>query len=77
MLSAEQVRHFAEKGWVVREGVFSAAECAAMRAAGERQLRRLRDAEVGLYPIVTSQTNVHLNHFAPDLLSFPAAVFLN
>ena len=55
MLSAEQVRHFAEKGWVVREGVFSAAECAAMRAAGERQLRRLRDAEVGLYPIVTSQ----------------------
>ena len=46
MLSAAQLRHFSEKGWVIRESVFTAAECAAMRAAGERQLRRLRDAEV-------------------------------
>ena len=45
MLSAAQLRHFSEKGWVIREAVFTAAECTAMRTAGERQLRRLRDAE--------------------------------
>ena len=41
-LSAAELRHFAEKGWVLREGVFSAAQCAALREATDAELRHAR-----------------------------------
>jgi ectoine hydroxylase-related dioxygenase (phytanoyl-CoA dioxygenase family) len=41
-LTAAELRHFAEKGWVLREGVFSAAQCAALREATDAELRHAR-----------------------------------
>lgn len=46
LLSDAQLQHFADKGWCVREGVFTHDECVALRAAAHFELDRLRAVAV-------------------------------
>ena len=44
-LSPLELKHFADHGWVLRKGVFSAAECAAMRAATDAEIQSARQQQ--------------------------------
>jgi hypothetical protein len=44
-LTPAELQHFAERGWVIRPGVFSAEECTALRVATDFEISHARQQE--------------------------------